>query len=94
MTIISSFPVFFSDRPALHDVRMLARHLDRPGVPEEVGRVEHVDVERVALDPLAAVEEPPQQPDRLAHLHAAEVLHRVDRRSSGTRPGRCRRCGR
>ena len=62
----------------LHDVGVLARHLHRPGVAEEVGRVEHVDVERVALDPLAAVEEPPQDPDRLAHLDPAEVLHRVD----------------
>ena len=40
--------------------------------------MEHVDVERVALDPLAAVEEPAQQADRLGYLDAAEVLHRVD----------------
>ena len=40
--------------------------------------MEHVDVQRVALDPLAAVEEPAQHADRLGHLDAAEVLHRVD----------------
>ena len=61
-------PGLLQRQPALDVVRVLARHLDRPAVPEEVGRVEHVDVERVALDPLAAVEEPPQHPDRLAHL--------------------------
>src|SRR4029453_11068749 len=60
-------------------VRVLARHFHGPAVPEEVGGVEHVDVERVALDPLAAVEEPAQEADRLADLDLAEGLHRVDR---------------
>jgi hypothetical protein len=64
---------------ALNGVRVLARHLDRPAVAEEVGRVQHVDVQRVALDPLPAVEKPAQDPDRLAHLDPAEILHRVDR---------------
>ena len=41
--------------------RRVARQLDRAVEAEEVGRVEHVDVQRVALDPLAAVEEPPQR---------------------------------
>ena len=58
--------------PALDRRRRVAGELDRAVVAEEVGRVEHVDVERVALDPLAAVEEAAQQPDRLGHLDAAE----------------------
>ena len=72
-------PGLLQGQAALDDVGVIARHLDRSVVAEEVGRVEHVDVERVALDPLAAVEEPPQEPDRLAHLDPADVLHRVDR---------------
>ncbi len=65
--------------PALDRRRRVARQLDGAVVAEEVGRVEHVDVQRVALDPLAAVEEPAQQADRLRDLDAAEALHRVDR---------------
>ena len=75
-------------------VRVVARQLDRALVAEEVGQVEHVDVERVALDPLAAVEEPAQRAQLAADLDAAGLLHRARRRSSGRRPGRCRRCGR
>ena len=54
------------------------RELDRSGIAEEVGCVKHVDVQRVALDPFAAVEEPTQQPDRLRDVDAAEALEGVD----------------
>ena len=66
-------------QPALDGRGRVPGELDRAVVAEEVGRVEHVDVERVALDPLAAVEEPAQRADRLGHLDAADVLDRVDR---------------
>ena len=66
-------------QPALDRLWGVARELDGAVVPEEVGRMEHVDVEGVALDPLAAVEEPPEQPDRLGNLDAAEALEGVDR---------------
>jgi hypothetical protein len=66
-------------QPTLHLTRMLARHRNGPVVSEEVGRVQHVHVQRVALDPLAAVEEPAKQPDRLGDLDAAGVFDRVDR---------------
>ncbi len=56
----------------------VAGQLDRAGVAEEIGRVQHVDVERMALDPLAAVEKPAKDPDRLRYLDAAQVLERVD----------------
>ncbi len=48
--------------PALDHVAMVLRHLDRAGIAEEIGRMQHVDVQRVALDPLAAVEQPAQLP--------------------------------
>ena len=47
-----------------------------PVVAEHVGGVEHEDVERVALDPLAAVDQPAQRPDGVADLDAAGVLDR------------------
>ena len=45
------------------ELPVIAGQLDRARVAEEVGRVEEVDVERVALDPLGAVEEPAQRAD-------------------------------
>ena len=63
----------------LHGVAVVLRHVDGALVAEEVGRVEHVHVERVRLDPLAAVEEPPQGAQRTGHADAARRLHRVDR---------------
>ena len=64
---------------ALDDRGRIAGELHGSVVTEEVGRVEHVDVERVALDPLAAVEEPAQHLQRLRDLDSADCLHRVQR---------------
>ena len=64
----------------LDDLAMVARHLDRARVAEEVGRVQHVDVQRVALDPLAAVDQAAQVADRaVVDRDAAGVLHRPHR---------------
>ena len=54
-------------RPSLDGRPMVPGHVQGARVAEEVGQVEQVDVERVALDPLAAVEQPaerPRSPDR------------------------------
>jgi hypothetical protein len=59
------------------EVGVVAGELDRALVAEEVGRVEHVDVQRVALDPLAAVEETPQRLELTTDLDAADLLHRM-----------------
>ena len=48
----------------LDDLAMVARHFDSARVAEEVGRVEHVDVQAVALDPLGEVDEPAQVAQR------------------------------
>ena len=50
---------------------------ERDGVlaSEEVRRVQEVDVQGVALDPLAAVEEPAQAPDAFVDLDTERVLH-------------------
>ena len=57
------------DREALLDeVAVVGGHLDGAVVAEEVGHVQQEDVQRVALDPLAAVEQAAQLADRLGHL--------------------------
>jgi hypothetical protein len=56
---------------------VVARQVDRALVAEEVRRVEHEDVQRVALDPLAAVEEPAERPQLAPDLDAADLLHRL-----------------
>ena len=66
-------------QPALHDIAVVARHLDRAGVAEEVGRVQHVDVQRVALDPFAAIEQPPEIAQRPRNGDAERVFHRMHR---------------
>jgi hypothetical protein len=58
------------------DGSVVCRHLDRPGIAEEVRRVQQEDVQGVRLDPLAAVEEPAQQPDLLRNRDPAGVLDR------------------
>ena len=56
-----SLPAFFSASPRAHGVAVVARHLDGAVVAEEIRRVQHVDVQRVALDPFAAIEQPAQR---------------------------------
>ena len=51
-------------KAALHHAGMGARHLDRPLEAEEVRRVRQVDVQCVAFDPFAAIEQPPQVAQR------------------------------
>ena len=63
----------------LDEVAAIACHLDGAVVAEEVGRMEHRRVQHVALDPLAAVDEPAHQPHLLGEIHPTHVLHRVAR---------------
>ena len=78
----------------LDEVTTVARHLDGAVVAEEVGGVQHRRVEHVALDPLAAVDEPTEEPDLLGQLDPADRLHRVARagdvrdRADAADPGR------
>ncbi len=67
------------------------RHLDRAVEAEEVGRGEQEDVQHVALDPLAAVQEPPQLVRALGDLGPRTAARARGSRSSGRRPGRSRR---
>ena len=60
------------------DLGVVLRHVDRALVAEEIGRVKHGDVQDVALDPLTAVEEPPEVANGTRDGDPAGVLHRVD----------------
>ena len=51
---------FFELKTALHGVAVVLGHVDGAFVAKEIGRVQQVDVQRVALDPFAAVDQPPQ----------------------------------
>ncbi len=64
---------------ARDDVGRVAGQLDRARVAEEVGGMEHEDVQGVALDPLPAVQEPAQRAQLAVDLDAAGLLHRVHR---------------
>ena len=57
---------------------MVARERDAALVAEEVGRMQHQHVQRVALDPLAAVEQPAQLAQRPVDDDAAGILDGVD----------------
>ena len=77
----------------LHHVPMVGGEVDDPVVAEEVGRVEEVDVERVALDPLPAVEEAAQVGEGTVDRDAAQRLdgvagaHLVRHRADAADPG-------
>ncbi len=56
-----------------------AHELDRVVVPEVVGQGQQVDVQHVALDPLAQVEQAPELPGPRRNLDLEEPLEPVDR---------------
>jgi hypothetical protein len=78
----------------LHRLRVLLGEGDGVGEAEEIRRVEEIDVERVALDPLPAVQEPaelPQLPvdgDAERPLHGVAGAHLVGDRADAADPGR------
>ena len=64
-------------QPALDRVPVIARHLDRAGIAQEIGRMQHVDMQHMAFDPFAAIEQPAQIAGRARHRHAAGRFHRL-----------------
>ena len=66
-------------QPAPHRIAVVARHVDGALVAEEVGRMQHVDMQGVALDPFAAVEQPAKVAQGACDLNAQGLLHRVNR---------------
>ena len=75
----SWLPAFLRASPRFDRGAMILGQLERARVAEEVGQVEQVDVQGVALDPLAAVEQAAERPDGGVDLDAEAVLEGVDR---------------
>jgi hypothetical protein len=65
-------------QPALHHLAVIAGHCPGRLEAQEVRRVEQEDVERVGLDPLAAIHQSPERADPLRDLDIERVLHRVE----------------
>ena len=71
---------------------VIGRQADAALVAQEIGGVQQVDVQRVALDPLAAVEEPAQLAQRLASVmepDAQRLLVEPEDRGRLLRPEPC-----
>ena len=60
---------------SLHQLGVVLGHLHRILIAEKVGGVQHEQMEGVALDPLATVDESAQQIQGAGDLHSAGVLH-------------------
>jgi len=62
-----------------HHVAMRRSHLDAVGKAEEIGRMQHDDMESVALDPFTAIDEPPQRAELAFNLDAEGRLDGMHR---------------
>ena len=69
-------PIFFRREPALEGGPVPLRHLYGIVTAEEIRGVQQMDVERVALHPLAAIEQAAQSCDGRVHHHPERILDR------------------
>jgi hypothetical protein len=51
---MSRLPIFFKRSASLHQFAMVGRHADGVGEAQEIRRVQHEHMQRMALDPFAA----------------------------------------
>ena len=66
-------------QPTLDDLALVSGHGDRVRIAEEVRRVQQIDVQHVAVDPFAAVQQPAQCHQFRVDRDAAGVFDRVAR---------------
>src|SRR5215469_15353765 len=64
-------------QPALDDGAVVSGQRDHIRIAEKVRRVQQINVQGVAGDPLAAVEQPTQRSDRLVYVNSADGLDRL-----------------
>ena len=72
-----ALPAFFRRRPLWTRARWSFASADRVRIAEEVGNVQEVDVQRVARDPLPAVQQPAQLRERRGDPETERVLEGV-----------------
>ena len=70
-------PQLLQGQSALDDLRMGLGHLQRVVVAQKIRGVQQIDVQRVAFDPLPAVQQPAQIPQWSVHRDAGQPLHRM-----------------
>ena len=70
---------FLQPQRPLHYLPMIARHGDHVLTAQKVRRVQHVDVQGVALDPFSAVEQAAQQANAGVDANAQRALDGVNR---------------
>ena len=75
--LLESVPRFLQRQSALDGVAVRARHGNDIGGPEEVRGVQHVHVQRVAVNPLPAVQQPAQGEEFVRQRHTTGILDRV-----------------
>ena len=72
--------MFLQPQAAIHFVRKIFGHVDAAVVSQKIRSVQQMDVQRMALDPLAAVQQPPQPPNVFCDFDAQrrfESMHRT-----------------
>src|SRR5579863_7460509 len=74
-----SVPCLFHLETALDNIRIILRQTYNIGIAQKVGGMEHIDMQRVAFNPLAAVEQSAQGAKLPVNHHAKGVFHRVYR---------------
>ena len=84
----------FQPQGALDHGPVIRRHRDRVGIAEKIGRVQHIDMKGVTLDPLAAVEQPAKKTDRRIDADSQGALDGVHRTHLVSHRGRCHRFAR
>ena len=62
-----------------HHSRMILRHRNAAVVPEKIRRLEQVDMQRMAFDPLATIEQPAQVTQCTIDMQTEHLLDRMDR---------------
>ncbi len=67
----------FQAQALLHDRLMVTCHRDGVGIAKEIRRMQHIHVERVALNPFSAVEQTSQQPHGRINFNAESTLDGV-----------------
>src|SRR5208283_4563332 len=68
---------FLQAQPALHGVRMILGHLDDVFIAKKIRGMKHVDVQRMAFNPLAAIEQPAQLANGAFDVDAESLLSGV-----------------
>ena len=69
---------FLQGKAVTNSIAVIARHRDRVFVAKKIRRMQHYNMQRVAFDPFAAIDQAPQRPELPANLDAEGIFDRMD----------------